>query len=145
MSAMPLRAPVRPGPAETARNWQQEVLARRAASLGRLRVVRAPAQPQTRVPFVAFCLALLAAALLGALLLNTAMAQTSFDIQAKQIELARLSERQQGLAQQLEIAASPQMLAQRARELGMVPAPAPAFLNLTEGTIIGESVPASVG
>jgi hypothetical protein len=142
MSAMPLRAPARPGPAESARSWQQEVLARRAASLGRLRVVRAPAQPQSRVPFVMLCLALLAGALMGALLLNTAMAQTSFDIQAKQIELARLSERQQGLTQQLEITASPQALAERARGMGMVPAPAPAFLNLTEGAIIGESVPA---
>ncbi len=142
MSAMPLRAPARPGPAESARSWQQEVLARRAAALGRLRVVRPPAQSRTRVPFVVLCVALLTGALLGALLLNTAMAQTSFDIQDKQIELARLSERHQELAQLLEVASSPPALAERARALGMVPAPAPAFLNLTEGAIIGESVPA---
>jgi hypothetical protein len=145
MSAMPLRAPARPGPAESGRSWQQEVLARRAAALGRLRVVRAPAQPQTRLPFVVVCLTLLAAALMGALLLNTAMAQTAFDMQAKQIELARLTERQQDLTQQLEIAASPQALAERARAMGMVPAPAPAFVDLTEGAIVGESVPARVG
>lgn len=144
MSAMPMRAPVRTTPpARSARSWQQESFARGAAALGRLRIVRAPHQARARVPFVVLCVSVLAAALLGALLLNTSMAQTSFQLQEQQVRLARLSERQQELTQQVEAAASPQMLAQRARAAGMVPAPPPAFLSLAEGAVIGEPVPAS--
>lgn len=134
MSTMPLRAPGRvrvvdPSPATT-------------APLPRLRIVRAPAQSRTRLPFLVLCVAILASALLGALLLNVTMAQTSYAIRDRQVELARLQERQQNLAQHLEVAASPSTLADRATALGMVPAPAPAFLRLSDGAIIGESEPA---
>lgn len=143
MSAMPLRAPAAPGSGQPGRSWQRVVPARRTVALSRLRLVRAPAQAQARMPFVLLCVVVLAGALLGALLLNTSMAQTAFVMQERQVQLARLSERQQDLAQQVEVAASPQVLAQRARALGMVPAPPPAFIRLADGTIIGESVPAS--
>ena len=144
MSAMPTRAPLRtaPEPLRSTGPWQQEAWARGAAALGRLRIVRAPQHAATRVPFIVLCVSLLAASLLGALLLNTAMAQTSFVLQEQQVRLARLAERQQELGQQVEIAASPQVLAQRARAAGMVPAPAPAFLSLADGAVIGEPVPA---
>lgn len=137
MSAMPLRAPARPAFAD----------ARRAAvaRLPRLRVVRAPSPQRTRVPFILVCVAILTGALLGALMLNVAMAQSSFDIRDRQIELARLTERQQDLQQQLERAASPASLAGRARALGMVPAPAPAFVRLSDGAILGEAIPAARG
>jgi hypothetical protein len=140
MSAMPLRAPAR---WTEPRSWQREALARRTAALTRLRLVRAPAQAETRAPFVLVCVLILAGALLGALLLNTAMAQTAFAMQERQVQLARLSERQQDLAQQVEMAASPNALAQRARAAGMVPAPPPAFIRLADGMIIGESMPAA--
>jgi hypothetical protein len=88
---------------------------------------------------------ILTAALLGALLLNVAMAQSAFDIRNRQIEVARLTERQQDLQQQLHRAASPAGLAGRDRALGMVPAPAPAFLRLSDGAILGESAAATRG
>jgi hypothetical protein len=88
---------------------------------------------------------ILTAALLGALLLNVAMAQSAFDIRNRQIEVARLTERAQDLEQQLQRAASPASLAGRARALGMVPAPAPAFLRLSDGAILGEAAPAARG
>lgn len=141
MSAMPLRVPARQDPTPLRRPWHEEGGAR--VRLGRLRVVRAPSQARSRVPFVALCVALLAGSLLAALLLNTSMAQTSFAIHESQIKLARLTEREQDLAQRAQAAASPQALAQRARAAGMVPAPPPAFLRLEDGTIIGEPVPAS--
>lgn len=145
MSAMPTRAPLRtsPEPMRSARTWHQESWARGAAALGRLRIVRAPEHARARVPFVVLCVSVLAASLLGALLLNTAMAQTSFVLQEQQVRLARLSERQQELGQEVEVAASPQVLAQRAGAAGMVPAPPPAFLSLADGAIIGEPVPAA--
>jgi hypothetical protein len=158
MSAMPLRAPARvPSgapdrtpprtPARGAEPGRSPLTppAARSAAVGRLRIVRAPAHPRARVPFVVLCVCVLAGALLGALLLNTSMAHTSFVIQERQVQLARLSERQQDLAQQVERAASPQVLAERARAAGMVPAPAPAFVLLSDGTIIGEPTPAGAG
>ena len=140
MSAMPLRAPTHPGAVESAPS--EDLRSRREAAIGRLRVVRAPLRPRTRVPFVLTCVGLLLSALLGVLLLNTSMAQTSFTIQERQVQLARLSERQQDLAQRLEVAESPQSVAERALAAGMVPAPPPAFLDLAQGTIVGEPVPA---
>lgn len=141
MSAMPLRAPAwTRSPAVERRD--DDGASRRPAPAPRLRIVRAPAESRTRVPFLVLCVAILAAALLGALLLNTSMAQTSYAIQDRQIALARLTERVQDLQQQVEIAASPAVLAQRARVAGMVPAPAPAFIRLSDGVIIGESDPA---
>lgn len=136
MSAMPLRAPAQPRFAEVRRATSQ---------LPRLRIVRAPSPRRTRVPFILVCVTILAGALLAALLLNVAMAQSSFAIRDRQIELARLTERQQTLEQQLERAASPATLASRARALGMVPAPAPAFLRLADGAIVGVSAPAARG
>ncbi len=145
MTTMPVRAPDRrpagPRSRPTASEPQRTASPARR-ELPRLRVVRAQDRPRTRAPFVALCVAILAGALLGALLLNTAMAQTSFAIHDRQIELARLSERQQALAQSLAIQDSPERLAERARAAGMVPAPPPAFIDLADGTIVGESVPA---
>ena len=134
MSALPSRAPV-PAPAEPAPSL-------RTATLGRLRVVRAPARPRARVPFGLMCVGILAAALVGVLLLNTSMAQTSFTIQERQVRLAQLSELEQDLNGRLEAAASPQVLAERAVAEGMVSAPPPAFLDLASGTIVGSSVAA---
>lgn len=132
---MPLRAP--------ARTRATDVRRAATSQLPRLRIVRAPSRPRTRVPFIVLCVSILAGALLGALLLNVTMAQTSYAIRDRQVELAQLTEQQQDLTQQLEVAGSPESLARRARALGMVPAPAPAFLRLSDGVIIGESVPAT--
>ena len=142
MSAMPLRAPAHPGALESAPSEFRDARSRRAAAIGRLRVVRAPLRPRTRVPFVMACVGILVSALLGVLLLNTSMAQASFTIQERQVQLARLTEREQDLAQRLQVAESPQSVAERALAAGMVPAPPPAFLDLAQGTIVGEPVPA---
>lgn len=141
MSAMPLRAPARVPPEVAGQRAAQ--VRRAAATLPRLRIVRAPARPRTRAPFIMLCVSVLVGALLGALFLNTSMASTAYEIHDRQIALARLSERHQELSQALEVAASPAVLAQRARAGGMVPAGAPAFVSLSDGTIIGESVPAA--
>jgi hypothetical protein len=136
MSAMPLRAPVHPRLPE---------VRRATALLPRLRIVRAPSAQRTRAPFILLCVAVLVGALLAALMLNVAMAQSAFTLRDQQVELARLTEQQQKVEQQLGRAASPEVLAGRARALGMVPALAPAFIQLSDGTIIGESGPAARG
>jgi len=99
--------------------------------------VAAPATVRSRVPFVMLCIAVLAAALLGALVLNTTMAKDAYEARSLDIEIARLAERGQDLAAELERLGSPQILATTARSLGMVPAPSLAFLRLSDGAVLG--------
>lgn len=139
MSALPVYAPV-----PSARPGVQRAPARRAAVTPRprLRVVAAPEQARARVPFILFCIAIVAAALLGVLLLNTSLARGSFEQSHLRGELAKLSESQQALSSQLEYAASPAQLAAAGLKLGMVPAPPEAFLRLSDNTVIGNPAPA---
>ena len=120
----------------------QRTQSRRPAATPRLHVVRAPVHVRTRAPFVVTCMSLLAASLLGALLLNTSMAQGEYDRFALQTRLAHSAQAQQQLAEQLERAASPQEVATAAQALGMVPASGAAYLRLADGAVLGAPVPA---
>jgi hypothetical protein len=136
MSALPQSyAPVpRPAPATTA--------PARTRSGPRLRVVRAPEHARTRVPFVLLCIAVLAGALLGALVLNTSMASAAYDKHRMEIELAQLARTEQSLRTSLDAQASPPQLAESARALGMVQAPPSAYLRLADGAVLGTPTPA---
>ena len=103
----------------------------------RLRLVRAPAQTRTRVPFVVACMAILAGALLTALLLNTTMARGAYEKHDLDVELARLASTQQDLSAALDRRASPAELAASARALGMVQARSTGWLRLADGTVRG--------
>lgn len=103
----------------------------------RLRLVRAPAQARTRVPFVVACMAILAAALLTALLLNTTMARGAYEKHDLDIELARLASTQQDLSAALDRRSSPAELASSARALGMVQARSTGWLRLSDGAVQG--------
>lgn len=136
MSAQPLRvgtplAPSTPRPAPAQRP--------------RLRVVRAPQQARTRVPFVFLCMAILGAALLSALLLNTSMASGAFERSSLTSSLGRLQQDQLDLVAQLDTRAAPASLAQSARGLGMVPANGTGWLRLADGSVQGAPAPAAAG
>lgn len=126
-------APGRPAPHPTERP---------AAPRERLRVVGAPAQARTRVPFVVACMAVLASALLGVLLLNTSMAQGAYEKHEMQSRLARSAQEQQRLTAALDQAAAPAHLADAARALGMVPSASGAYLRLSDGVVLGNPAPA---
>ncbi|MFC7491988.1 MULTISPECIES: hypothetical protein [unclassified Knoellia] len=100
-------------------------------------------QPQQGQPgFVAACLALLVAGLLGVLMLNTAMAKGSFvlgDLQDTSNELAAAEEE---LSHAIDAQSAPAVLAQRAIDMGMVPSTSAAFLRLSDGKVLGVAVPA---
>lgn len=108
----------------------------------RLEVVRPPAQGRTRVPFVLLCMAVLASSLLGALVLNTAMAQGEYERQDLQSRLAESVQVSQRLAGELERAASPAELSRAAGALGMVPTTHGGYLRLSDGAVLGDPVPA---
>jgi len=111
----------------------------------RLRVVRAPAQARTRVPFVVTCIAALTSALLGALLLNTSMAQMEYERFQLATRLSQSAQAQQEMRSRLEQVSSPEAVAGAARGLGMVPNDSSGYLRLADGAVLGNPVPAGQG
>jgi hypothetical protein len=95
--------------------------------------------------FGVVCAILLAAGLIGLLVLNTALAQGSFTLQGLQSTSDQLADSQDALTQSLDVAKSPANLAQRATSMGMVPARSAAFLRLSDGKVIGVAEPAVPG
>jgi hypothetical protein len=102
----------------------------------RLLVVPTPVQARTRAPFVALCMLMLATALIGTLLLNTAMAQIEYQRQSLRSELAQSVQARQRLASELERAASPEQLTAAAEALGMVRSGSIGYLRLADGAIL---------
>lgn len=141
--AAALPPPAVPGGAPAARPGRPAARPR-PAERPRLHVVRTPAHARTRVPFVVLCMAVLAGALLGALLLNTTMAQGEYERFALQSRLAESTQSQQRITGELERAASPQNLATAATALGMVPTAHGAYLRLADGVVLGDPVPAEL-
>jgi hypothetical protein len=103
----------------------------------RLRLVRPPAQARTHVPFVVVCMAILAAALMSALLLNTHLAQGSYTEQKLDNQLAELARTEQQLSAQLDANRAPEQLAAAATALGMQPADQVGWVRLSDGTVRG--------
>lgn len=122
MSAMPARTAT----PEPRRSWRP-----------RLQLVRNPAPARSLAPYLALCAAILLASLVGALLINTHMAVTAYEIHDSQRELIRLEEAGTSLVQQVEEAGSPAVLHRRAEELGMTPAESIAFISLRDSTVLG--------
>ena len=102
------------------------------------RAVRAP-----RTPFAALVIALLAGGVVGLLMFNTHMQQVSFRATALQERADALTAKQQTLSMELAHLRDPQVLAQRAKRLGMVVPPEPTFIRLSDGKVVGDPVVAT--
>lgn len=124
MSALPTRTAV----PEPQRSWRP-----------RLRIVRNPAPARSLVPYLVLCAAILLGSLVGALIINTHMAVTAYEIHDSQRELNRITEAGVSLVQQVEEAGSPAHLQRRAAELGMAPAEGIGYISLADGEIVGGS------
>lgn len=109
----------------------------------RLRLVAGHGVVARRMPFVVLVIALLGVGLVVLLLLNTVAAQQAFSIHRLQQREGGLTDREQQLARSVADLEAPGALAGRARALGMVPAPGPAFLRLPDGKILGVPQPAA--
>jgi hypothetical protein len=92
--------------------------------------------------FVVMVLGLLTATLFSLLLINTSLAENSFQLQTIREDSRDMTLREQVLSEELAAAESPIGLQERAVELGMVAAGSPVFLRLSDGKILGESEPA---
>lgn len=118
-------------------------IAETALEQARLTVVPRRRPATRRVPFAALVLTLLVTGVAGLLLFNTSMQQASFTAAALETRAADASARQQALQRELEQLRNPQRVAERAQSLGMVPAPSPTFLRLSDGAVLGTPVVAS--
>ena len=88
---------------------------------------RATTAPQA--PFAVLVVGLLGGALVGLLLLNTALAQQSFTRSELQRENQRLDERSQALQEDIARESAPEVLHAKARRLGMRDAGRPASMG----------------
>ncbi|MBB0243993.1 septum formation initiator, partial [Streptomyces alkaliphilus] len=89
-----------------------------------------------RTPFVLLIVALLGAGMLALLLLNAALNQGSFELSELRRETSELTDEQQALQAEVDAFSAPDALAERARELGLVPGGPPVFLR-PDGGVLG--------
>jgi hypothetical protein len=116
-----------------------------AVERARLTVVPPRRTQAARTPFAVLVIAILAAGVVGLLMFNTSMQQTSFKATSLQDRVNVLTAKEQSLALELDSLRDPQHLAVAAKELGMVAPSQPAFVRLADGRVLGNPTPATVG
>lgn len=127
-------------PLIAARNAPVRQLKTLADTRPELQVVAPPAIRRLRLPLPVACVVLLTLGLLGLLMTNIAIAGDAYEITDLQVQSQRIADQQQAAAESLAQQSSPEHLAQRAAELGMVAAP--DAVHLTASGAVGEAVPA---
>lgn len=97
-----------------------------------------PPAPVTapRTPFVMLVLALVAAGIVGLLVLNTKINENSFRLEGLRDRQASLEIREQQLRSDLDARQTPGNLTAAARMLGLVRDESPAFLYLPDGRVV---------
>jgi hypothetical protein len=120
-------------------------LAGAALHRARLTVVPRTRTRTSHLPFVTLVSFVLLAGVVGLLMFNTSMQQTSFKATSLQDRVNVLTAKEQSLALELDSLRDPQHLAVAAKELGMVAPSQPAFVRLADGRVLGNPTPATVG
>ncbi len=135
MTAMPQEAPrvlsrgaVRPRAGASRRTQQQPA---------QVILLRPVARMRTRTFFILIAV-ILTASLLAILALNTVLAKGSFARYSLMQDNNRLTVAEQNLAGQVAAYESPVELERRAREMGMIPAANPVYVDTTTGKILGD-------
>lgn len=108
-----------------------------AVERARLTVVPRRTSKAPRVPFVALVSLLLVGGVVGLLLFNTNMQQASFSGTELEDNASNLYAKEQSLQMRLDTLRDPQKVASRAMSLGMVPSGSPAFIRLSDGSVLG--------
>jgi hypothetical protein len=116
--------------------------AAKRGALPPLRVVPAAIRDTGNGPFALICVVLLAAGLVALLMMNTALASGIYQLKNLQAQSGTLTDQQEQLTQAVDDLRSPRNLANRAQQLGMVPAKSMAFVRLSDGAILGVAEPA---
>ncbi len=110
-----------------------------------LRLVRPVRSQARRAPFVVVVLLVLSAGLVGLIVASTLLQSQAFEQAKLDKQVASLQTQQQALAREVDRMHSPASVADRATSLGMVRNTNPAFLRLSDGTVLGKPKPAKKG
>ncbi len=78
--------------------------------------------------------------MLGGLFVNTLLSQGQFEIQELQNRSIALADEHEVLAQNVARMESPEILKQKALEIGMIPSQGSAFIDLRDGRLMGAGV-----
>jgi hypothetical protein len=114
-----------------------------AVERARLTVVPRRATRAPRVPFISLVSFLLVTGVGGLLLFNTHMQQASFVATSMEEQATVLAAKEESLRMELDRLRDPQNVAKRAKQLGMVPAANPAFIRLSDGSVLGSPTAAA--
>ncbi|MDP3890852.1 hypothetical protein [Nocardioides sp.] len=113
-------------------------IAEAAVERARLTVVPRRRTRAAKVPFVTLVTLILVGGVVGLLLFNTSMQQASFAATSLEAQARTLNAHEQTLRRELDDLRDPQRVAQEAQQLGMVPSVNPAFIDITDGSVLGE-------
>ena len=78
--------------------------------------------------------------MLGGLFVNTLLSQGQYQIQELQNQSIALADEHEILAQNVSRMESPEVLKNKAIEIGMIPSPGSAFIDLRDGRLLGAGV-----
>ncbi len=95
------------------------------------------------MPFVMLVSLVLLGGVVGLLLFNTSMQQASFAATSLESQAGSLTARQQTLEREIEALRNPQHIAEQAQRMGMAFPPAPVYLDLKTGKVLGTPAPAT--
>lgn len=104
-----------------------------------LRPVPRPGRRLATIPFVMVVALVLAAGMVGLLVLTTVIQSQTFTVQQEQAKADALADQLAALQAQVAQARSMQNVAVEAQKLGMRPNPYGAQLELPDGTVIGKA------
>lgn len=110
-----------------------------------LRSIASPQRRMGAVPFALTLVAVVVAGMVGLLVLTTALQNQAFEIREKQRVATELGYRASDLTSQVNRASSPSELGRRAAAQGMVPNTNGTFIDVRNGTVVGDPVPARAG
>ena len=102
-----------------------------------LRIVEGTRPRRSAVAILMLLVAVALASVLASMVLNTRMAQTSFEIREQQLVLNELEAQSWTMRAELDRRASPAELEKAAKANGMVPAGTSGFITLETGTVEG--------
>jgi len=102
-----------------------------------LRIVEGTRPRRSAVAILMLLVAVALASVLASMVLNTRMAQTSFEIREQQLVLNELEAQSWTMRAELDRKASPAELEKAAKANGMVPARTSGFITLETGTVEG--------
>ncbi len=118
-------------------------LAESAVERARLTVVPQGRTTAPRTPFVILVAVVLLGGVVLLLMFNTSMQQSSFAATRLEERATLLHAKKQQLQQEIDNLRDPQRVSEAAARLGMVPMLTPAFLRLSDGSVLGVAQPAS--